>query len=120
MRGRRDPYEPVTPMACDVLILAAFRPELEGFEGRLRAGVPARTVGIGVPQSAAGAARCIEELGPRSVVLVGTCGAYLNAGLATGQVVAARAVTLVDHAALAGAAQFPEPMSVTLEADAKL
>jgi nucleoside phosphorylase len=114
---------------CDVLLAAAFHPELESLEAHLgdtmraRVGsrdVAARVVGIGLSMAAAGAARRIEELAPRALVLLGTCGAYAGAGLAIGDVVAARGVMLVDRAAIAGEAQFPEPMSVLQDADPKL
>jgi nucleoside phosphorylase len=114
---------------CDVLLAAAFHPELEALQPHLgdtmRAlvgsrDVAARVVGIGLSMAAAGAARRIEELAPRSLVLLGTCGAYAGSGLAIGDVIAARAVMLVDRAAIAGEAQFPEPMSVLQDADPKL
>lgn len=120
-------------MPCDVLITAAFHPELEAFERRLgdvkrgpmrayfgRLDVAARAVGIGLPSASAGTALSIEELAPRAVVLVGTCGVYPGADLAIGDVVAARRVMLIEPAVLTGEAQYPEPMSVLQESDTQL
>jgi nucleoside phosphorylase len=113
----------------DVLILAAFDPELAplaaAFGGASTATVGGRSLatrvtGVGLPAASAGAAAHIGELDPRAVVLVGTCGAYRSAGLSLGDVVVGRRLHLVDPAALAGASQFPEPMPVTAEADAPI
>lgn len=120
---------PVT-QPIDVLIVAAFDPEL----GPLRAapafgpgharlggqGVASRAVGIGMPAAAAGAATAIAELGPRLVVLVGTCGAYRASGLAIGDVVVADGVRLADGFAVEGRAEFPAPMVTALASDARL
>ena len=113
-------------MAIQVLVLAAFCPELAPFRTELGdtltgaiAGlsVAARVAGVGLPAAAAGAMAHIAELQPEAVVLVGTCGAYVGAGLAIGDVVAARRLHLVDLASLAGQAEFPEPVAVTLDAN---
>jgi nucleoside phosphorylase len=110
----------------DVLIVAAFHPELaplkrtlgEAMSGRVgNLVVTARAVGIGLSMAAVGAAIHVGEVRPRAVVLVGTCGAYVGAALAIGDVVVARRVQLVAPSALAGASQFPEPMSLALDAN---
>jgi nucleoside phosphorylase len=115
--------EPTT--RCDVLLLAAFVPELaplrvvlgDAMQGRVgTAGVAARVVGIGLPTAAAGAATQLAEMRPRVVVALGTCGAYAATPLAVGDVAAARRVRLLDVGTVLGAAQFPEPMSTELEA----
>jgi nucleoside phosphorylase len=129
-------------MACDVLLLGAFHPELAPLQGtlgdamRARVGtreVAARVVGIGLPMAAAGAAMQLAELEPRVVLLLGTCGAYAlppgtpaasagspsgGRGLGLGDVVVSRRVRLVEPAAIDGTAQFPEPMSIVSEAHA--
>ncbi len=111
-------------MGCDLLILAAFHPELaplraalgDGMRARLGGrDVAARVVGIGLPMAAAGAAMQLTEMQPRSVVLLGTCGAYAASGVALGEVIAARRVRLVDYAVVQGVAQFPDPMSVVTD-----
>jgi futalosine hydrolase len=112
-------------VASDVLILAAFAPELAPFAVALgdsmaalvgRRSVAARIAGIGLAAAAVGAAAHLGELMPRAAVLVGTCGAYPGTGLAVGDVVVARRLLLIDPAAIAGAAQFPEPMTIAAPA----
>jgi futalosine hydrolase len=123
---------------CDVLLLAAFVPELaplravlgDGMRARVGcADVAARVVGIGLPMAAAGAAMQVAEVRPRAVVALGTCGVYAaTAGgasdastpLAIGDVAAARRVWLLDVGAVLGAAQFPEPMSTAVDANGAL
>ncbi len=116
-------------VTTDVLILAAFTPELAplsaGFGGRPDTTVGGRRIatriaGIGLAAASVGSAEHIGELEPRAVVLVGTCGAYRGAGLSIGDVVVAGPLRLVDTAAIAGTAQFPEPMGIATETDASL
>jgi len=115
----------------DLLILAAFEPELAplraaaalgpGLAGRLSGRtVAARAVGIGMPSAAAGAATALAELGAGTVVLVGTCGAYRGAGLAIGDVIVANVVRVADVAAAEGRAEFPAPMVTSLPSDSRL
>ncbi len=113
-------------MAVHVLVLAAFYPELAPFREELGdtltgvcsgRTVAARVAGIGLPAAAAGAATHIAELEPAGVVLVGTCGAYVTAGLALGDVVVARRLHLVDRGSLIAQAEFPEPISVIVDAN---
>jgi futalosine hydrolase len=117
----------MSPSRPDVLIVAAFQPELaalrpvlgDSLEGRVGfTRVAALPVGIGLPQAAVGAALRIAETHPEAVVLVGTCGAYAASSLRIGDTVVARKVLLVEPAAVDGAAQFPEPMSLATEGDA--
>ena len=112
-------------MGCDILLLAAFHPELAPLEPalgnamRARVGerdVAARVVGIGLPMAAAGAATQLLEMQPRSVVLLGTCGAYAGTGIVPGEVISARRVHLVSHSVARGVAQFPDPMSLVTDA----
>jgi nucleoside phosphorylase len=116
-------------VAVDLLVLAAFDPELAplrsllgpGLAARLGARtVVARTAGIGLLAAAAGAAAQLAELAPRAVVLIGSCGTYVRAGLGIGDVVVARRLRLVDLASLDGLAQFPSPMVTDFETDASL
>jgi nucleoside phosphorylase len=110
---------------CDVLILAAFHPELAPLRSVLgealrahvgRAQVAACAVGIGLPVSAAATAAHLGELRPAAVLAIGTCGAYPGTALQIGQVVVARRIRLADASALRGHSQFPEPMSITVDA----
>ncbi|HEY8039596.1 MAG TPA: hypothetical protein VIF15_07370 [Polyangiaceae bacterium] len=116
---------PVAHVPCEVLVLAAFHPELaalrpllgDAMHGRVGGvDVVGRVVGIGLPMAAAGAAMQLAELRPRTVVLIGTCGAYVGSGLVLGDVVAARRIRLASLSAADGVAQFPEPMSVVCDA----
>ena len=119
-------------MTLDVLLLAAFHPELaalrphlaasaDGLAGRIGGlEVAARAVGIGLPAAAVGAAARVATMTPRAVVLVGTCGAYPGRapgeGPAIRDVVIARRVRLVEPAVVEGRAAFPDPMSLVTEA----
>jgi futalosine hydrolase len=114
-------------VTCDILLLAAFHPELAPLRSTLGDGmrariggrdVAARIVGIGLPMAAAGAAMQLAEMGPRLAILLGTCGVYAGAGLMVGDVVAGRRVSLVAPSVVDGLAQFPEPMSVVAQTDA--
>jgi nucleoside phosphorylase len=120
-------------LPCDVLILGAFHPELaplrpllgDGLRARVGAAdVVARVVGIGVTMAAVGGAMQLAEHAPRVVVLVGTCGAYRIAGdasasvLAIGDVAVPARLRLTAPCVVDGLAQFPDPMSVSLDAHA--
>jgi futalosine hydrolase len=113
-------------MSCDILLLAAFHPELSPLEAALGRAmrahvggrdVAARVVGIGLPMAAAGTATQLLAMEPRSVILLGTCGAYAGSGIAPGEVASARRVRLVSHSVARGVAQFPDPMSLVADAD---
>jgi nucleoside phosphorylase len=113
----------------DVLVVAAFHPELaplrphlgDDMDGRIGAAlVAARVVGIGLPLAAAGVAIHVRDLRPRAVLATGTCGAYASSGLAIGDVVVARLVRLVAPSALEGRSEFPAPMQVVCDADAPM
>jgi futalosine hydrolase len=114
---------------CDVLVVAAFAPELEGLEpihgAAMRAEVGgllvfARPVGIGLVAAASGTATRLEAYAPHAVVLVGTCGAYPGSGLAVGDIAVARTVLLVEPAVLEGRSAFPEPMSARVDPHAAM
>jgi nucleoside phosphorylase len=120
-------------MACDVLILGAFHPELAplrpllGDAMRARVGganVVARVVGIGLTMAAVGSAMQLVEHAPGIVVLVGTCGVYRAAGgdpagdIAIGDVAVPARLRLSAPCVVDGLAQFPDPMSVSLDAHA--
>jgi nucleoside phosphorylase len=113
-------------VTTDVLILAAFDPELAPLRAALGDGlaaqvgalsIVARTTGVGLPAAAVGATLHIVELAPRAVVLIGTCGAYLEAHLGIGDVVVAGRLRLIDPASFDGMTEFPEPMAIAAQAD---
>jgi nucleoside phosphorylase len=106
----------------DVLVLAAFEPELEVFRRGLslappRGAVAAQAVGIGLVDAALGAASALARHRPSCVVLLGTCGAFdAGAGpLVRHDVVVAERLVLADGAAALGLAAFvgdgPPPLS---------
>lgn len=113
-------------MACDVLVLGAFHPELaplhpilgDDLRGRIgAAAVVARITGIGLPMAAVGAAMQLAEHAPRLAVLVGTCGAYPNlpqGGLCLGNVVVPARLRLTSPCVADRTSQIPDPMSVEI------
>ncbi len=113
---------------CDLLVLAAFPPELAPLRATLGEGlrrqfgghdVVAEAVGIGIPHAAAGAARKLGVLHPRGVVLVGTCGAFGDS-IPIGGVAVARRIVLAEPAVARGEAAYPDPMTTELLADRAL
>jgi nucleoside phosphorylase len=107
---------------CELLLVAAFPPELEGLDRGLAnqrsadggadweirgARVASRVVGVGMVAAAAGTARWIDALGPRVVVLTGTCGAYAGGSLAINDVVVGGSILLVEPAVEEGRAALP-------------
>ena len=119
---------------CDLLIVAAFAPELVGFSALLGPAmraeigglmVVARPVGIGLVSAATGMSARLALRRPRAVVLVGTCGAFPSEGdaattLDLGDVIVGRSVSLVEPAVVEGEAAFPEPMSARASPHAAL
>ncbi len=111
----------------DLLIVAAFPPELGALRKRfgdaMRGSIAGReiaaeAVGIGLPGAAVGAATRIATLAPRAVVMVGTCGVYAlsRTALPVLRVAVARRVRLVAPAVVEGRAAFPDPMSLACDA----
>lgn len=116
-------------MTCDVLVLAAFHPELAPLRGLLGEGmrarvgaleVLARAVGIGLPAAAVGTSTVLAEVTPRVAVMVGTCGAYVRSGLSTADVVVARRLRFGTPGVAEGLAEFPDPMSIETSANEEL
>ncbi len=98
------------------LVVAAFAPEL----GDLAARVRTATVGIGLVAAAHGATRALAERRPDVVILVGTCGAYAESGLAIGDVVVASRVVLASAAAARGDGALLPSMTLAFEPDASV
>jgi nucleoside phosphorylase len=124
-------FDMSTDRKCDVLVVAAHPPELEGLKELLGASldgevgalrVATDAVGIGLVSAAVGTSIAIASHAPRCVVLVGTCGAYPRRGadLAVGDVVVAHRVHLASTAAIEARGGFPAPMIVAAEADSAL
>jgi nucleoside phosphorylase len=100
----------------DLLIVAAFAPELSPLSprvpvnGEARIGdrvIATRAIGVGLARGSAGLARALVEFAPRTVVLIGSCGVYPNCDVAIGEVVVARSVSLADAACLEGRGEIP-------------
>lgn len=135
---------PSSPGSVDLLVLAAYAPELASMRrllgdhlyGNVSGVVVAcKAVGVGLPNATAGTTLRLMQLRPRAVVLVGTCGLYLNpdatvpgtihdpqAGAphaagqyAIGDGVVARRVQLVDPIEIEQRGAMPEPMSRTID-----
>src|SRR5258708_194041 len=94
----------------DLLVLAAFEPELSGVSTRARA-----AVGVGLSAAGGGTARALLEHRPKRALLVGTCGAYPGAGLALLDVVVAQRVHLVEPAVVEGRAAFAPSSALAIE-----
>jgi futalosine hydrolase len=110
----------------DLLVVAAFSPELAGLEELLGGGLAADVlgrklaaapVGIGLVAAASGASAAIARERPAALVLIGTCGAYPGSGLTIGDAVVARAAKLLEPAVVEGRAAFPGLMSAPVAAD---
>lgn len=98
-------------LSRNLLVAAAWEPELERFRALARKdleiSVRVDTVGIGLVDATLGMARCVARHSPAEVMLIGTCGAAPDEGLAIGEVVVARSVRLVDPAVVEGRAAMP-------------
>jgi futalosine hydrolase len=113
---------------CDLLILAAFAPELAELEAILPVQgealasevggilVCVATVGIGLVEAAIGTGSRLRAGKPRAVVLIGTCGAYPETELSIGDVVVARSALLVEPGVVLGRAALPEAMIARVNA----
>jgi nucleoside phosphorylase len=117
------------PARCDVLVTAAFDPELTGFRRALgesfhgRIGnveVVARSAGIGLVLATAGSCALIETWRPRAVVLVGTAGAYKRSDCgapALNTAGVAHRVKLCDLGTATGASELLPAMSIEVLSD---
>jgi nucleoside phosphorylase len=122
--------QPLPSQPVDVLILAAHGPEFVGLRphiGEQLAGVVrglnvvAKTIGVGMAVSGAGAANRIHQLNPSAVVLLGSCGIYpSNVEYRPLDIVVPARCQLFDSAVAAGKAEFPEPMQTVLDPHALL
>lgn len=110
---------------CDLLLVAAHAPDLAGMraflgeklDGQVRGLViKTKVLGFGMAVAAASAARGVQALAPRAVILVGTCGVF--PGLPQYRpydVVIPTRVQLADASVLARKAAFPDPMQTSVE-----
>lgn len=112
------------PGAVDLLVLAAYAPELAGMRRVLGdqlfgnvsgVVVSCKAVGVGLPNATAGTTSRLLQLRPRAVVLIGTCGTYPAASANVGDAVVARRVVLVDPVEVERRGAMPEPMGRTID-----
>lgn len=115
---------PSVPGAVDLLVLAAYAPELAGMRRLLGdqlygnvsgVVVSCKAVGVGLPNATAGTALRLMQLRPRAVVLVGTCGTYPGAQANIGDAVVTRRVVLVDPIEVERRGAMPDPIGRTVE-----
>ena len=115
--------------SVDLLILAAYAPELVGLRRLLGdplygnvsgVVVSCKTVGVGLPNAVAGTVTRLMQLRPRAVVLVGTAGVYWGAGAQIGEVIIPRRVQLVAPSECEGRGAMPEPMGRTVDCNPML
>ncbi|MGZ3421352.1 MAG: phosphorylase family protein [Polyangiales bacterium] len=120
---------PSVPGAVDLLVLAAYAPELAGMRKNLGdqlygnvsgVVVSCKAVGVGIPNATAGTTQRLLQLRPRAVVLVGTAGAYPGSGVNVGEVLVARRAILVDPVEVERRGAMPEPMGRTIECNPML
>lgn len=80
------------------------------------------TVGVGLVEAAAGAARAIQSVRPRTVLFVGTAGLYPGTRLriAIEDAAIATRMRLLSHAVLRRHSYLPDPMPSVLKADTSI
>lgn len=110
--------------ALDLLLLAAFPPDLRGFvnvlgdrlDGHVNGlHIAGKSVGIGVAAAAAASAKRVFLLRPRAVLFVGTTGVYPgHEGYRPHDIVLGSEFHLSCHASATGQSAFPDPMTTRL------
>lgn len=120
----------IPPQPVDVLVLAAHAPEfvglrphigdsLNGTIGNLM--VVAKTIGVGLAVAGAATANRINQLQPRAVIVLGSCGIYpCPVEYRPLDIVVPNRLSLFDPAVAAGKAAFPDPMQTVIEPDPQL
>jgi nucleoside phosphorylase len=116
-----------TQRSADLLIVAAHAPEMAGLRsylsdqliGTIRGlQIRGKAVGIGMAAAGPASARGIVAVGPRAVILIGSCGVYPNLPqYRPYDVIVSSRIQLVSHAVNAGRSEFPGPMQTQLECD---
>ena len=121
---------PLPQVPVDVLVLAAHAPEFVGLRAHIGDSlngtigglfVVAKTIGVGMAVAGAGTATRIQQLTPRAVVVLGSCGIYPSSvEYRPLDIVIPNRLHLFDASVAAGKAAFPEPMQTMIEPDAAL
>jgi purine-nucleoside phosphorylase len=94
------------PASCS-LLLAAFAPELTGLGDAPPKGWSVALTGVGAVCAAATTARLLAEIRPKTVLFIGTCGAYSKC-LQIGDCIAVSEVAALSVQELAGRAFRPQ------------
>ena len=121
------PSLPLPQTQVDVLVLAAHAPEFVGLRPHIGdslhgtvAGlfVVAKTIGVGLAVAGAATANRIQQLKPRAVIVLGSCGIYpCGVPYKPLDIVIANHLHLFDPSVSAGKAAFPAPMQTQIDAD---
>lgn len=119
------PSLPLPQQPVDILLLAAHAPEFVGLRphlgehlvGTLRSlTIVAKTIGVGMAVAGAGAANRIQQLSPRAVILLGSCGVYPSqVAYQPLDIFVPNRFQLFDPSVAAGKAEFPDPMQTVLD-----
>ncbi|MDB4974409.1 MAG: hypothetical protein JWN48_2750 [Myxococcaceae bacterium] len=121
------PSLPLPQVPVDVLVLAAHAPEFVGLRPHIGdslngsvAGlfVVAKTIGVGLAVAGAATAVRIQQLAPRAVIVLGSCGIYpCGVPYKPLDIVIPNHLHLFDPSVAAGKAAFPAPMQTLIDAD---
>jgi len=105
-----------------LLVVVAYPPELRAIPATLRRapGVAVAAVGVGPVAAASGTAALLDRVRPRAVVLVGTAGAYPDAGIGCGTACCVRSARLADGAATMGLGAIPRSSARPIRSNARL
>ncbi|MBK7397499.1 MAG: hypothetical protein IPJ34_14695 [Myxococcales bacterium] len=115
--------------SVDLLVLAAYAPELAGMRRLLGDNlygnvsgviVSCKAVGVGLPNAVAGTVLRVMQLRPRAVVLVGTAGYYPGSSVSLNEAVVVRRTQLVDPIEVEGRGAMPDPMPKNADANPML
>lgn len=116
---------PLPQQPVDILLLAAHAPEFVGLRPHLGEGlvasvrgltVVAKTIGVGMAVAGAGAANRIQQLSPRAVILLGSCGVYpCGVEYLPLDIFVPSRFHLFDPSVAGGKAEFPDPMQTVLD-----
>ena len=124
------PSMPMPQTPIDVLVLAAHAPELVGLRPHIGDSlhgsiggffVVAKTIGVGLAVAGAATANRIQQLQPRAIVVLGSCGIYpCGVPYKPLDIVIPSQLHLFDPSVAAGKAAFPAPMQTQLATDPAL
>jgi nucleoside phosphorylase len=124
------PSAPIPQVPVDVLVLAAHAPEFVGLRPHIGDSlngvianrmVVAKTIGVGLAVAGGATANRINQIAPRVVIALGSCGIYPGPNeYRPLDIVVPSRLSLFDPAVAAGKAAFPDPMQTLLDPDPQL